>query len=165
MHSQQLNVMLIGSHDLSYTCVSPTFLVSTIAIVNIICSCTHRQELPCSRISILSKLCGAHSVQKNSSYKHKVLDTPPPKCDFLLPYKSCSFVKLDCLYMKIEVWSAIAHLKILDHLILFGGAWGGNFDHIHDTFSGVNRSISVASSAKSAWVFLLETNEAFRFGP
>jgi hypothetical protein len=29
----------------------------------------------------------------------------------------------------------------------------------------VDRSISVAPSAKSAWVLLLETNEAFRFGP
>ncbi len=147
---QQHNGMLIGSHDLSYTCVSPTFLLSTRDIVNIICSCAHRQELPYSRISILSKVCGAHSLQKISSYKHEVLDTPPLKCDSLLPYKSCSFVNLDCLYMEIEVWSAIAHLKILDHLILFGGAWGGNFDHIHDAFSGVDRSISVASSAKSA---------------
>lgn len=74
--------MLIGNHDLSYMCVSPTSPVSTIAIVNIICSCTHREELPCSSKSILSKLCGAHSLQKISSYKHDVLDTPPPKSDF-----------------------------------------------------------------------------------
>jgi len=81
-------------------------------MVNLSSIAAHRQELlwryPLSPSFV------EHSLQKISSHKQEVFYSSTLSVIFSsLIHKSCWFVNLDCSYMKIKIWGAIAHYKKL----------------------------------------------------